>query len=402
MKKKDDWHRPRHTFGQWFMGRIVAPLVCHKGFVKNKIELPKGPLLVLCNHVTNIDPQLIYRSVKNVPIYFVAMSEITSRKGIGSLIQYFSGNIPILKGVSDPLAVRRMIKVKNEGYPVILFPEGNRTFDGSRCNIDKSTAKLVKIFKTPVAFLNIEGGYGFDPRWGNSKRRGYHKVVLRHIMSLDEINSMSLDEIYDKICEYLTVEDVNKGYIYKSNKRAESLERLVFTCPDCGAVQTIQSKGNEVYCTKCGYKVEYGENLHFTLVKGNTKIDTVKDWCLIDKKWLVSKDLKKDEIIFRDEHVNLVRLYYERERRPLISDFTITAYNDRFEIEKAGVKKSFPLDRLTNAQGIIANKALFYVDRHMYQITGESNLNAMKYVMLIHHNVNLKNGIQGEDEFLGI
>ena len=69
-------------------------------------------------------------------------------------------------------AIRDCLRVLKEGGAVGIFPEGNRTLTGAQWEMTDSVAKFVKLSKVPLVLYNIEGGYGSDPRWGVSKRKG--------------------------------------------------------------------------------------------------------------------------------------------------------------------------------------------------------------------------------------
>ena len=150
------------------------------------------------------------------------------------------------------------MRVAKEGGNICIFPEGNRTLSGKLGNVDYSIVKLAKSLKVPLVICNIEGGYGVDPRWSNKSRKGKLHVFVRNIYQFDDIKDMDNDELYNLIIDGLTVDEFANENEYKSKKIAEDLERVFFICPNCGHMHSIHTKGNQIYCNKCG--LENAEN----------------------------------------------------------------------------------------------------------------------------------------------
>lgn len=402
-QKKELWHKPRHTFYE----RLLHPfatiyLRMTQGYRFKHVKLPKGPVLILCNHVCELDPILLGLLLKK-PFYFVAMADITSDKKVGPIVQHCFHCIPKSKGLSDLNCVKMMFKVKNEGNKLIVFPEGNRTYDGKKCHIDSSIAKLIKQFACPVAFFNIHGGYGSDPRWGYKTRKGKTYSELRALMMPEEYANLTNDEIMEKINEYLTVDDYALEGPFKGKNKANYLERFLYKCPDCGEVGHLHSEGDDFYCDKCGYRVKYNEHMRFELINGKAKVETVYDWSRLDKQWLISLKLEdKDQVIFKDEHFNLFEVFNDKPREYIYENCTVTGYANRIVFEKDGEKKEFLYDDIISGAAVGKFKANFYVGKSGYQLQGEKWDNAFKYIMLYYHYTHVKKGDVSIEEFLGI
>ena len=406
--KKNKKDKKIYRFRHKLLSLLVSPFLkiylrFKINFKAKNIKLPKGPLLVVSNHVTTYD-QFYVPMVLPKPLYPVAMDDITSRKGSGNFVRWGFGTIPKLKGISDFQCVRTMIKYKNEGLNLMIYPEANRTYDGLTCYIDESTTKLIKSFKIPVVFLNIIGGYGVDPRWGKSFRKGYHTIKLRYIMPKEEVQSLSNEELQDKIKEYLTVDNYDPKYTYKGKDKAEYLERFLYTCPDCHSVSHLHTSGDDIYCDVCGYKERYKEDLTFDLIHGKNHVLRVDDWAKIDKKYITSINPTEnlDEVIFTDEHINVYQVYKTIPRELKIEDATLIGYKDRFVLKYGNTERVISFDEIVAACPVGKCRATFYLKENGYQIEGVQTLNAFKYVNLFYHHYNYKKGVVGMDEFLGI
>ena len=93
------------------------------------------------------------------------------------LLRHWVQAIPKAQGKSDIETIRDISSALKGGGIVGLFPEGTRTWDGKMMDITSATAKLVRLFKVPTVFINIEGGFSKKPRWSHTERKG--KVYLK-------------------------------------------------------------------------------------------------------------------------------------------------------------------------------------------------------------------------------
>lgn len=402
-KKAKPWHRKRHKFFQDIMALVSKGHLKNKqGFVPKPIELPDGPVLILCNHVCIYDPMMVGLCIKR-PFYIVAMDDLTSRRFLGPILRFCFNLIPKAKSLTDYNCARIMMQLKEEGQKVLIFPEGNRTYNGKLCYIDEATAKMLQVFHTPIAFMNIVGGYGSEPRWSGKPRKGKCHVELRYLMQPDEVSNYNEEELMDKIREYLTVDDYSLDIPFLGKDKANYLERILFHCPDCGSNNALYSQGDDFICKSCGYRARYSEHLRFDLIQGKKRVETVYDWDMLDRHYLEGLDFKEDQgLIFKDEHISISKHYTYDPPDFLLKDCTVYGYQDRFVFENKKGRETFYFDEISAGSAVSKARANFYVDGQAYQIAGAKNLNAFKYVMLYYHYKNTEEGKVGKDEYFGI
>ena len=399
--KKDTWYKPRHKF----IERLASPffaLHCSLkyNFKAKKVKLPKEACLILANHDAALDPVFIGLVVKK-PIYFVSMDDLLASKFPGRLLKYWLNPIPKAKGIADIRCIKLMMKTLKEGQNVCLFPTGSRSYDGELCSLDPSISKLLKVLKVPVVFMNIIGNYGGDPRWGNKPRRGYMETKIRCIMSKDEIQSLSNEELYSKCIEYLNAgNEVIKPF--KSKRSAEYIERILFRCPDCGTLNSIYSKGNYFECTHCGLKMEYTPNLTFNRINGNTNINNVREWYLDEASWIKSLDFTNSFELFKEEGVSLYDVERLKEKHCIYENAKVTCYSDHIHIEKDNESFELNFNEIDSSAIIGKNKCNFYQGEKTYQFIGNERFNAIKYVMIYFHYRNTIKNELSPNEYLGI
>ncbi len=249
----------------------------------------QGPFLFLSNHVTNWDAFYLSVPIDDI-ISFVCSDRFFKIWPLGHILRFFDA-VPKTKNKSDLRAIRHLIDRKNRGMHIGIFPEGGRSWDGHTEPIFISTAKLIKLLKMPVVIVNIQGGNLSNPRWAESKRKGRISLRYTRVLTPEEIDELDVDQVFSRITEALEhreeEEQAKDPVPYKGRKRAESLERLLFICPECQAFDSLHSKKHDLTCNVCGYQVQYTEYGFLDLVSGNIlHFDTVSRW----------NDWQKDEL----------------------------------------------------------------------------------------------------------
>ena len=272
--------RKRHVF-VWKVLRPIGKLVAwiKFGFTARETRV-NGPFLLVANHVTNWDPILAACSFPE-QIYFVSSEHLLRAGFAGKLVSWLQAPIPRQKSGNAAGTVLTMMRYLRRGLNVCVFPEGNRCWDGVTMEFLPSVAKLARSSGASLVTYKFTGGYFASPRWaGNSVRRGKMHGAAVHVYSPEELRAMTPQEINEHIAADLhedAYERQRKNPVRFEGKRlAEHMETLLFLCPRCGRMHTMQSRDDTVVCWKCGFSFRYlptgflsGDNLPF---------DNLRDW----------------------------------------------------------------------------------------------------------------------------
>ena len=238
----------------------------------------KKPYIMLANHTYLFDVVQVPMRWK-VASYVVASQTLFTTQPTKFLFTHIAHIIPKSKGMSDLRTARGLIGAVKKGYPILIFPEGNTTFYGSTKYIEESTMKLIKKLNVEVITCNVKGGYLSKPRWATGKRKNRRAEFNYELtISKEKLANMSIEEIHNVIHEAL----YNNDYEYQrksmikhpGKKLAEGLENVIYICPECEAINSIETSGNNFSCSKCntnGHVDEYGFLNGF-------KFDNLLDW----------------------------------------------------------------------------------------------------------------------------
>ncbi len=214
-----------------------------------------GPAVVFANHAHTLDPFFI-SAVYPYHIRWVAGSYLFKMKGVGYLLRNWVRCIPKTQGRNDLQTIRNISEALKNGDIVGVFPEGTRTWDGDMMDITTGTAKLARLFKVPVVFIHIRGGFPSRPRWADKERKGPVTVEVYRTLTPEEIASMDRERLEQVVSECLgfsnDVWQDEARIPYRGARRAEGIESLLYQCPCCGAYSSIRASGDRIVCSRCG------------------------------------------------------------------------------------------------------------------------------------------------------
>ena len=219
--------------------------------------------IVLSNHTTDYDCILVGCSFKK-QMYYVASEHIARWKHGFKLLNWALAPILRKKGTSAASAIIDILRKVRKGANVCMFAEGVRSWDGLSCPITSTTGGLVKAARCGLVTYRISGGYFTSPMWSTKNtRRGYLHGEPVHVFTAEQIAAMSEDEvnriIREDLFEDAYARQLEKPIKYKGKRLAESMENLLYICPDCGGEDTLRSKNDRVFCNCCDFSFTYDE-----------------------------------------------------------------------------------------------------------------------------------------------
>ena len=269
---------------------------------KINMEGLKPPYMVLSNHMYFIDFELAamatfphrVNNVVNIDGYY-------RRPWLMELI----GAICTRKFTMDLHLVKSIRKVLSRGDILCMYPEARYSPCGITSYIPDSVGMLVKRNKVPVVAIVHRGNYLHSPFWNFRKKR---KVPLHttatQILTAEDIEKMSVEEINAKIREALTYDDYSyqkeNGILITEPFRAEGMHKILYQCPHCLAESKMDSKGTEIFCRECGKRWNLGEDGTLSALEGETEFSRVPDWFLWQREQ-VKAQIERGEYSFEDD-----------------------------------------------------------------------------------------------------
>jgi len=336
----------------------------------------RPPYLILPNHTSVWDPFMVNKYVPGVIHYVVSDANFRSKVvefGLGLV-----GSIPKTKVMSDLDTVKNIMKIKEAGGIVGIFPEGQNTWDGHTMPMYFSTAKLAKLLRVPVITARISGAYLSKPRWSKKRRRGRVTILYDVAFTPEELRRATVEEIDTRIAKHLEHDEYEFNRFhrirYVGPDRAEYAEIALFTCPQCLEIGTLRSEGNLLRCTECGYTVRYDLYGFFQPVSGALRFDTMRSWNLWQAEEL-RRRLAEFVVtpnappLFAEERVK-VEIGYKSMPLELYRIGRIALYPDRIELAAEHAEpERFPIAAIVGINVQNNERLEFYANENLYRVT---------------------------------
>lgn len=193
--------RANYAFCSWLIRSTWTAIGGLK--VQGLENLPReGPCVVIANHQSYLDPLLLNAVVPRV-LHSMAKSTQFSSRFMGWWMPFIY-TFPVRRYETDPQAVRVALRRLAAGEAVMIYVEGERTWDGRLQPPRLGTIRLLLKAGVPIVPARIDGAYEVWPRWDRKVRPG--PVTIRfgqpiHFPKLDSRAAREpfLNEARDRI-----------------------------------------------------------------------------------------------------------------------------------------------------------------------------------------------------------
>ena len=382
--KKKKWCKVRHKFWFTIMRPIFSFLFWKKyGYKAENYKLDrKQNYLIICNHSCSLDPFMLGKSFFR-PIYFVASDDLLKNGFISKIMKHTVAPIPIRKGTMDISSIRNCISIAKEGGTIGIFPEGNRTYSGEISYLGINLVKFIRKLDLPLIIYHIDGGYGLDPRWGKKSRRGKgSRGYVQRVLSKEELCSLKDEELL-KIINTNLSQEISPSLRFKSKEKAEYLERVLFVCPKCHALETLVSEKNAIKCKCCSLEATYEEDLSFSSNEPSFKFKKVSEWMNYQKEYLKDLAIEENKVLLGDEKVTLISCLEGKEKEvELVGKLQM---NSKSFIIKGEKEIQFFFKDIKQVENQGKHKLLFYIGKDYYEFKGGERFSSYKYYLMFNH-----------------
>jgi 1-acyl-sn-glycerol-3-phosphate acyltransferase len=280
----------------WGLSRIfVKYYLCPKFHVTvrgGRIELSGRPFVMIANHGMFFDPWLVGHYSRH-PVS-IMMNDEGFRAGLFTkwyLTQI--GAFPKKKGASDYSAVKTMMARMKQGYSVLIFPEGQASWDGETQPIFSGIEKIIKKMGTSLYIFHLKGNFLSKPWWSDYPRKGRIEISVR-AFDKSAVQSLSEQELRNLIVSNLYQNEIkdreNQTVPFTGDNCAPGLEWLVWICRHCEREDTLVTAGNTVSCTACGSSWHIDALCRLSPSQKNiSEIGDLHDWMSWHKEWVLKK-----------------------------------------------------------------------------------------------------------------
>ena len=308
-KNKKRYKTAKYPFKQrlfwiWLIRFLSKIMLIGKEYKVEKVNTEglKPPYMMLSNHMHFIDFELAAQAT-----WPHSVSNVVSIDGY--VIKWFLlewiGAICTRKYTNDLHLIKSIRHVLKRGDILSMYPEARYTPCGTTSFLPESLGKLVKMNKVPVVTVIHRGNHLYAPFWNfRDKRRVPLHTTFTQLLTAEQVSEMSVEEINEAIKNALQYDDYRyqkeNGIKIKEATRAEGLHKVLYQCPHCKTEFSMDSKGEELFCTACGKRWVWQEDGYIRALNGETEFDHVPDWYNWEKSE-VQKQIADGSYSFEDE-----------------------------------------------------------------------------------------------------
>lgn len=293
----------------WHLNRVLFEQILKKKYnlqyADNCDSLPDSAYIMVANHANFFDPWILVNdSPKTVSIM---MNEEGFKAG--KMTQWYlqqMGAFPKKKGGTDVRSMKTALRRLKAGNPLLIFPEGQTTWDGETQPIYSGIEKMILHSKVPLVLVNVAGNFLSRPWWSTRDRKGAI-IVQRRVIQPDELATMSATEVRDEITNYIYNNDCTNSELnnvtFESDAPADGLHRLLWRCPSCLKEDQLVFSDTQVTCSACSHEFNVTPNL---AIINDLNVDSIHHWVSIQKASVKAMLESEEEQLLNSEGIRLI------------------------------------------------------------------------------------------------
>ncbi|HEV8563978.1 MAG TPA: lysophospholipid acyltransferase family protein [Actinomycetota bacterium] len=191
------------------------------------LEGVEGPLVFYSNHTSHLDATIIMTTLPN---------EWQSTTAVGAAKDYFFdvwwrqaftaivyGAFPIERGGGGAKATNKARELLDDGWSLVVFPEGARSPDGHVQRFRHGTARLCLEAGVAALPIGIRGAYQAMPKGRNWPIKGRRPVSVRYGRPIEPVEGETHQEFSRRMTLAIAqLHDEDRSTWWEALKRAEA------------------------------------------------------------------------------------------------------------------------------------------------------------------------------------
>ncbi len=150
-------------------GKVVAAALTRLE-VEGAEHVPAaGPFFLIANHGSALDPVLVQSSCPRSVHSLAKSTQFSSPLSAWALPR--ANAVPARRHRVDPQVVRTVLRLLADGKGVCIYPEGERSWDGTLQPLRRGTVRLILKVGVPVVPCGVAGSFDAWPRWSAAPSR---------------------------------------------------------------------------------------------------------------------------------------------------------------------------------------------------------------------------------------
>ena len=187
--------------------KTVARIFYRYRVVNAERLIEDGAAIVASNHVSFFDPPMVGVAFRN-PIYYLARKTLF-KKGFFEWLYKNWNSIPVDQDRPDMTSLKTIIRLLKAGERVLVFPEGERSWDGTLGEGQPGVGLIVAKSRAPVIPVRIFGAREILPRGAKFPGAGRITIMVGGPIYFSDEELASKDKSnYQRISDRI-MKDIN-------------------------------------------------------------------------------------------------------------------------------------------------------------------------------------------------
>ena len=186
------FHRVVYRITQWVTLLIFKALFRFQYRHADRLPL-EGGVLICPNHFSHLDPMAV-GCIARRRVNFLAKKSLFDQRLFGWYLSVLH-SIPIDREATGIGGMKETLKRLKKSEPVVMFPEGERSWDGNLLPLMKGFTALVKRVKVPIVPVGIHGTYETWPRGKSIPKPGRIKLVVGESIPFSQLAEMDEEQM---------------------------------------------------------------------------------------------------------------------------------------------------------------------------------------------------------------
>jgi len=291
------------------VNKIVGPKYNAHYQIIDDINKEEGPCFLFYDHQSRLDYIWVSQMCYPRRINFVVGYNEFHRSKFHIMFNILH-TIPKKNFAPDVHAIKSINEIIKQGGVVCMSPEGMSSINGHNQQLGLGTGKLIKHHAIPLYIVKSEGAFLTNHKVCLDDRKGRVDARIYKLLTPEQINSLTVEQIEDKINEAIWQDDYewNKTANVKYDTHhgaAKHLDDLIYKCPKCMKEFTIKAHDDIIECTNCGNGAQIDDYYRFhPLIKDYVLPSTPAKWTDWQRE-IVKKEIRENPNYVFEEEVKL-------------------------------------------------------------------------------------------------
>ena len=268
-----------NPFLYYLASLIIAPYLkfkLHTSYDRSGIRDIETPSIVVCPHVSNIDFLLVAVALFPHRPTFVVSQHFMAKPKIRRMLEIMHV-IPKKMFCPDVKTILNIMRAKESGNIIVIFPEGRLSCFGHSLQVTEGTAELIKKLGVSVYTICENGAYKTLPKWGKAGLRpGRIEITSAKLIDSADLAAMTIDEI-NAVLDKAILHDEDAIFTdvtYKCKSPALGLDGILYKCPQCMSEFETVSDEHSITCRRCGFRADLDEKYRLS----GGPFERINDW----------------------------------------------------------------------------------------------------------------------------